>query len=332
MLDINDFLNRRYSTRNLSDEVFDSVVGNLAKQLEDVSFHVEYTDKQLHNDWNKLNHWITSDNYINSTSRIGMKLCEHFFPNFFKIENSKGVSFRSMWKAPNLEKILRWNRQSHSTPYLSELKRGIYFCCGMTKSTMFRPQMAKLTCLQYAPKNVLDPCAGWGGRMIGTVASGANYYAFEPNTETYNNLMALATYLNIHSKVHIFHDDALKMDDYDFPTVDMVITSPPYFDVEVYNHEKTQSVTNHNSYESWKDGFFVPLMAKCEQRLSRTGVSCWNVGKVGKNDMSKDVFDFHSSLNYNHINTLSVVSSKRQSNQNANRNEKSQDTTNVFKL
>jgi 16S rRNA G966 N2-methylase RsmD len=332
MTDIMDFLNRRYSTRNLSDEAFDSIVGELANQLEYISYHTEYSDKQLNDDWKKLIAWRSQENHINSTSRIGMKLCEHFFSNFFKIENSKGVSFHDMWKAPNLEKILRWNRQSHSTPYLSELKRGIYFCCGQTKSTMFRPQLAKLACLHYQPKIVLDPCAGWGGRMLGVVSSGAYYYAFEPNTETYANLIKLASYLGIEDHVKIFNDDALKMDNYDFPKIDMVITSPPYFDLEVYAHEETQSIVKHNSYDSWRDGFFVPLMTKCAQRLNAGGVSCWNVGKVGKNDMHKDVLDFHTSLNYNNINTLAVVSSKRQSNQGATKNEKSQDITKVFKL
>ena len=39
---------------------------------------------------------------------------------------------------------MRWNRKSHSTPYLSEIKRGIYFNFGLPKSTMYRPQMAKM--------------------------------------------------------------------------------------------------------------------------------------------------------------------------------------------
>ena len=189
-----DILNKRYSTRNLSDTDFDLAVPNLAKELENTDFHYNYTDEEMLIDWKKLCSWTTSESNINSTSRLGMKLSEHFCPNFFDIENATGISYRSLWTASNLEKILRWNRKSHSTPYMSELKRGIYFCCGLTKNTMYRPQMMKLACIKYKPEIILDPCAGWGGRMLGAVSYGAHYIAFEPNTTTYNNLQKISLY------------------------------------------------------------------------------------------------------------------------------------------
>jgi hypothetical protein len=169
--------------------------------LEQVSFIPHYTNQQLYDDWLKLKKWHTTEESINSTSRVGMKLCEHFFPNFYDIADNKGNSFNTMWKKDNLIKILRWNRKSHSTPYLSELKRGIYFCCGMTKSTMYRPQMSKMLCDHYSPKIVLDPCMGWGGRLLGAVASGAHYIGFDPNTETFKNLTRMVEFLGIQDKV-----------------------------------------------------------------------------------------------------------------------------------
>ena len=186
-----DILNKRYSTRNMSDADFDKAVPTLAKQLEQTSFYHQYTDEEMTKDYEKLCKWTTTDNSINSTSRLGMKLSEHFCPNFYDIESSTGTSFKSLWTSDNLEKILRWNRKSHSTPYLSELRRGIYFCCGLTKNTMYRPQLMKLACMKYKPEIVLDPCAGWGGRMLGAVSYGANYIAFEPNTTTYSNLQKI---------------------------------------------------------------------------------------------------------------------------------------------
>jgi len=330
MLIVDDFINKRYSLKNLSDADFDSIVECLAEQLVHKSFYVNYEENILRKDWKKLLEWKSNDDHINSTSRLGMKLCEHFFPNFYDIENNKGESFVSMWNKDNLIKILKWNRKSHSTPYMSELKRGIYFCCGMTKSTMFRPQLAKLICMHYTPSIVLDPCAGWGGRMLGVVSSGARYIAFEPNTKTHNNLKELAAFLKIESQVEIICDSALNMDNYNIPKVDLVLTSPPYFDLEVYTHEETQSVSNHSSYDSWKTGFFIPLMQKSVSKLTENGISCWNVGKVGKNNMRDDVIAFHENRGYNKLNTVSVISSKRQALQNDHRNEKSYDITDIF--
>jgi tRNA1(Val) A37 N6-methylase TrmN6 len=260
-----------------------------------------------------------------------MKLCENFFPNFYDIENNKGKSFTNLWTKNNLEKILRWNRKSHSTPYLSELRRGIYFCCGMTKSTMFRPQMAKLLCMKYQPKIVFDPCAGWGGRMLGVVASGAEYIAFEPNTKTYENLAKLSVFLGIENRVRLICDDAMKMEEYSLPNVDMVLTSPPYFDLEVYTHEDTQSIKNTSNYDNWNTVFLEPLIHKSLLLLNDGGVSCWNVGKVAGRNMFDDVLVAHTKMNYNKWESCAVVSSKRPALQNDIGNAKSSDITEIYR-
>lgn len=329
---LNNYLNKKNSTRNLSDADFENILPQLAVELEQESFYSQYSDSELKADWDKLCKWTTTEDGINSTSRIGMKLSEHFCPNFFDIENAKGVSYKSLWKAPNLEKILRWNRKSHTTPYISELKRGIYFCCGLTKNTMYRPQIMKLACIKYKPKRVLDPCAGWGGRMLGTVAYGAEYIAFEPNTTTYINLQKIVKFLGIEDKVTLICDDARNMKQYNIAPVDMVLTSPPYFDLEVYTHEDTQSITKTDNYRDWADGFLRDIIKLGLDHLNDDGVSCWNVGKVKKNDMNDDVFNYHTEFGYVKTDILEVKSSKRQSNQTTKtKNQKSSDATIVYR-
>lgn len=326
---LEDYLNVRYSLRNISDQKFENILPQLAKELEQVSFIPNHDNKVLKNDWKKLCAWQSTSNTINSTSRIGLKLCEHFFPNFYDIE-MKGKTYRQFWTKENLEKVLRWNRKSHSTPYLSEIKRGIYFCLGLTKNTMYRPQMAKLICDTYKPKLVLDPCAGWGGRMLGTVASGAHYYAFEPNTTTYDNLLRLAHFLDIEDKITLICDDALQMGKYSIPKVDLVLTSPPYYTLEIYCKEDTQSTTNYQNYEDWSKFFLKELIRVCSNHLFHDGHSCWNVGRTGCWTMFDDVANYHKELGYNPVNEFDVISSKRQA-INKTGNEKSQDTTVIYK-
>ena len=327
---IEKYLNVRYSTRNLSDEEFEKILPILAEELVDIDYTPHYDDKILLNDWHNLCSWESTEPYINSTSRIGLKLGEHFFKNFFSIENKDGKSFENMWTKSNLEKILKWNRSSHSTPYLSEIKRGLYFCCGLTKNTMFRPQIAKMICDDYKPEVVFDPCAGWGGRMLGVVSSGAEYIAFEPNTDTYKNLLRLAKFLNIEKKVKIICDDVLHINNYDLPNVDMILTSPPYFNVEIYNKESTQSITHFNTYDNWVNGFLEPTITNSLRLLNKGGISCWNVGKVDKKDMFDDVITEHKKNNYEHRSEYSVLSSKRPI---SNKTEKikSVDITKIFK-
>ena len=82
---IENFLNKKNSTRDLSDEEFEKKLSILAEELEQVSFYNKHSEDILKNDWSKLCKWETDLNTIASTNRIGMKLCEHFFPNFYDI-------------------------------------------------------------------------------------------------------------------------------------------------------------------------------------------------------------------------------------------------------
>jgi hypothetical protein len=319
-------LNKRYSTRSLSDEEFDRLVPVLSEELTGINFVPHYSDQELKQDWSKLKIWSTNKKEINSTSRTGMKLCEHFFPNFYDIEDKNGNSFKKLWSNPTLlQKVLEWNRKCHSTPYLSELKRGVYFCGGLCKSTMYRPQMAKL--VTSGCGRVLDPCMGWGGRLLGSVASGSHYIGFDPNTETFENIRKMVDFLELNDRVTLICDDALNMNSYDFDPVDAVLTSPPYFDLEIYSKEQTQSVYGKDSYEKWVSDFLSPLIVKCTDRIIVGGKSCWNVAKVGKNDMWKSVEDIHSSIGYKKLIEYGVKSSARQVNQIKNKNKKTVDCT-----
>ena len=330
MEDLSKFIGCRNSTRNLSEEKFNEILPELAEYVSSISVEINYSDNELRCDWDKLNSWGSNGFNLNSTSRVGLKLCEHFFPNFYDIENSKGKSFRNLWTSDNLKKILVWNRNSHSTPYLSELKRGIYFCCGMTKSTMYRPQMSKMICNRYSPDVVFDPCAGWGGRMLGAVSSGAYYIAFEPNTKTFENLNKMSSFLGIQNKVRLICDDAMNMEKYDFPEYQLILTSPPYFNVEVYTNESTQSIQDMSDYDAWSLYFLNGIINKSIDRLSDDGYSCWNVAKVGKNDMWKDVDTYHLNLGFDRYKEFYLNSSKRQSLQTKD-SKKSEDLTVVYK-
>lgn len=330
--DLKDFLNVRYSLRNLSDDDFEIACKELAVQLADYDYNVLYSDAKLKKDWKNLCKFTNAEQSINSTVRHGMKISEHFMPNFYEITDQKNRTFKSQWNVKNLEKVLRWNRKSHSTPYLSEIKRGIYFCTGMTKNTMFRPSLAKLITDKLAHNGyVLDPCAGWGGRMMGCVASGAKYIGFEPNTTTYTNLAKIVEFLGIKDSVTLYNDCAENIDKYDFPKVDLVLTSPPYYNLEVYCDESTQSYKNGQTYVEWSDAFLQPIIKSCINRGKDNVVSAWNVADFGKVMMVDDVKRIHEIVGFTECDFFYVESSKRPSNQDITKNKKSTDWTICYK-
>ena len=77
---------------------------------------------------------------------------------------------------------------------------------------------------------VVDPCAGWGGRLLGTVSSGREYVGFEPWEKTSCALREISNYVGCNSTVVAgpFSPDTAP------PICDLVFTSPPYVDLEVY--------------------------------------------------------------------------------------------------
>lgn len=306
---IENFLNKRYSLRNLSDKEFNKLVPVLAAELEDVSYLIHYSSNELLKDWNSLKDFKSENIYnINSTSRVGMKLLEHFNQNIWNVKGVNSDSFADSWNKKTLEKVLIWNRKSHSTPYMSEIRRGVYFCEGLGKVTMYRPTLAKMICEYFKPEIVFDPCAGWGGRMLGSVAAGSKYIGVEPCKETYINLINMSKLLNIIDRVTLINDSAENF----LPNkkVQLILTSPPYFNLEIYDgNDDNQSINKYPTYKLWKEGFLHNIIEKSASVLD--GVSCWNVSNYGKYNIIGDVIKYHEDLGFTKKEEFFVSSSKR---------------------
>jgi len=132
--------------------------------------------------------------------------------------------------------------------------------------------------------------------------------------------------VSIENQVTLICDDALNVKKYDLPKVDMILTSPPYFDLEIYSDEETQSHKNRSSYDDWSKHFLNEIIIQSNQLLNDGGVSCWNVGKVGKHNMFDCVEKYQNALGFANVTNFGVLSSKRQTLQ-KNDDNKSLDNT-----
>jgi len=147
----------------------------------------------------------------------------------------------------------------------------------------FPPIVARNTCIQFginADDKVLDPCAGWGGRMIGISTVSNSYTCFEPSTKTYNGLLKLAEFIkkmNPEFKADVnklpFEDAKLKKESFDF-----AITSPPYYDTEYYSDEKTNSLNCYKTFDDWVNGFYLPLIRNTMRALKPGKIFVLNIG------------------------------------------------------
>jgi hypothetical protein len=110
------FLGKRDSLRVMSELDFEKNLDGFARSLREHGFLHEYSHVELYNDWIALRRYTgdqdlemdaeTKEIRTSSTVRTGMSICEHFFPNFFDIKNTKGLSFRDYWNdLENLKKF-----------------------------------------------------------------------------------------------------------------------------------------------------------------------------------------------------------------------------------
>lgn len=229
-----------------------------------------------------------------------------------------------------MDKVREWGLKSMSQLWLSWIRRAVYMAGGLPNSTMYRPHFSKQIIDIHGKKNgvLFDPCAGWAGRALGTIASDWVYYGCEPNEETYDGIIKLFTFLDETDNLNVYNTPAEEFAWSVLPEkVDIVLTSPPYFDLEVYTKGDTQSYNKYNDFDVWCDQWWLPLIDQCLDRLSDDGISAWNVMNSGKRDFVDKLIQKHKSRGWELVDTVGFQSPL------ANiRQIKNKDVTYLFKL
>lgn len=184
------------------------------------------------------------------------------------------------------------------------LKRAIMFCLKYKKSrypvmpsgikdglemmgggvaTNFKPMSAKALYERYCPigGTIYDYAAGFGGRMLGAMSSSNNYkyICTDPNTNTNSGLKELSSLIS----ETIGRDDITVLnecsEDVTLPagSIDMAFSSPPYFDLEVYTEEDTQSVNRYPTLDLWMEQYTYITMKNIYNALKRNGIFAFNI-------------------------------------------------------
>lgn len=168
----------------------------------------------------------------------------------------------------------------------------------------FPPFHAKFFADRYLPHEgdciVVDPCAGWGGRLLGTICverkDKVTYVGIDPevrNRDAYETIQGyyykyLKQELKAERSSEIFYlpfEKWIKSKQANalFGEADLVITSPPYFIAEIYNDKNdNQSAKKYKQYEKWRDGFYKPLVQGAFDLLKPGGTFVLNIANVEK--------------------------------------------------
>tara|TARA_Y100001970_G_scaffold261232_1_gene344129 strand:+ start:1176 stop:2414 length:1239 start_codon:yes stop_codon:yes gene_type:complete len=294
-MDVYKILGKRKILKDMKDDEFESFLPEFCKALVSIGFDTllkNYNNKLKSNekDWENLKKKEITKNNINSTSIVGMNIIKRHMPHIYEVENYKGKSIKKMWTYESIIKAVRTNRKSHSTPYFTEIVRQVGFTSGTSKVTMYRPLLTKRIIQYFNATNVLDVCVGWGGRMLGSLCiDGVSYTGIEPFSKTYEGLDKMKNDLNL-DKATLYNKRAEEQ----LPLLpnnhyDIALTSPPYYNLEIYSDETSQS-HHYGTYEEWIERFLKPVVYGVLEKLKDDGKSCWSV-KNFKTDKKYNLYD-----------------------------------------
>lgn len=137
---------------------------------------------------------------------------------------------------------------------------------------------------EFCPQGgaVLDPCHGWGGRMLGFLLSktAASYAGWDVDRRTFEGVRQMFRDLKQYAETpkaaetHLqpFEEAKLKAAAFDF-----ALTSPPYFDVEKYGGEDS-SWKRYSDFEKWVAGFYSPMITTVAKALKPDAAFALQVG------------------------------------------------------
>jgi len=281
-----------------------------------------YTDTELRDDWTDLCHRSTTA-FVGARIRTGMLLLEHYQPHIWQTRGPNGRSISDLWHTDARIKAEARSLLEKRRIYKSEVRRNLAFANGVPLPTMYRPLLTKGIVAELSAKKVLDPCIGWGGRMIGSVClNDVEYTGCEPNTLTYTGLCDMATFCNVSDRVTLYNDGAEVV----LPTLvsgsyDLVLTSPPYFDLEVYTDEATQSINKWPVWEEWICHWLDPLIKECIRCLTVTGVSAWSVKNMRRYKLRDTVVAIHEKYGFELYAVRGMMSCRRKTGETASLTE-----------
>ena len=194
------------------------------------------------------------------------------------------------WKNP---KFMYTLLGSLFTLEVEKVNRGtLRSCIGLRKyiCSQFKPNVAKSIYDIFKAENILDFSMGWGDRLAGFYDSdyGKHYVGIDPRKENHPIYEEQAEFYDKHlgffehERKSEFH--CLPAEEFDFSQYDnyfdLVFTSPPYFNVERYSYDDTQSWVRYKDIDDWNTEFLQKTLKNLWRSIKSGGYLLVNISDV----------------------------------------------------
>jgi len=230
---------------------------------------IEYTDNVLSNDLNNLinenlNGYINNDfiksTASNSNGMPGRKIMTHFNKHFYRVPLKNRESIHKAFDNKDiLYKCINISIKERESLSLERLLREINFhYTKYGRASYFAPGLARVIYKKFnvSGKTIFDPCGGWGGRLLGAWLEKCKYIACELSDLSFNGLINISKFVNFECEIN-----NISCLDFEWPKSDLIFTSPPYFNTEMYIGGD-QPWKKFKSNDQWINGFVKPFISK----------------------------------------------------------------------
>lgn len=151
---------------------------------------------------------------------------------------------------------VKWNRGLIS---VENLRKSVNFMG--TQVSNFPVAVTAVLVEMFAARRVTDMCMGWGDRLLGALVKDVEFFqGTDPNPELADGYREIIRFANRGSEVLLDSRPAEDKPDW-VPGSDLVLLSPPYWQLEMYRGEE-QSTSRYSTYEEWTEMFIRPVVQK----------------------------------------------------------------------
>jgi len=168
--------------------------------------------------------------------------------------------------------------------------------------TNFKIMVVKFLIEFFQVRVILDPSAGWGDRILGAAAAGALvYHGIDPNpalVEPYKDMIQFVSEQDPQNKLGPI-SPRFSLTCQDFLQVnltpesyDCVLTSPPFYNYEIYSSAPGQSIQNRPTLDSWFTQFLVPYLTKAWMALVSGGYMILYISDVKTGQYTERMADY----------------------------------------
>jgi hypothetical protein len=135
--------------------------------------------------------------------------------------------------------------------------------------------------MRFEAQSVLDPCAGWGDRLIAALATRIRYVGVDPNADLHPGyeeiVRAFAPADEPDYRAPTLICAPIQTADLGGEMFDLVFTSPPYFDIEKY--QGGGAMPDGMTETEWLESFLWPMLDISLAHLRIGGHVCINLAQ-----------------------------------------------------